>query len=100
MKNIKNDKKKDTKKMKKLKFQALLHRGICKRKIKIIQKEGMDLNEVIEIKTKLLNESIDDLKVAAEMERDCPEVYNNLGLSYFDKKWFKQSADAFKVAID
>jgi hypothetical protein len=62
---VKKNKNFNTSKLKRAKFEAYLHRGSCKRKIKIIQAEGEDLKDVKERKNKMLMQSIADLKIAS-----------------------------------
>jgi hypothetical protein len=41
----------------------------------------------------MLDLSIEDLKLAIDKEKECPDAFNNLGLSYFDKGWYRYAVE-------
>ena len=46
-----------------------------------------------------LDQSIEELKKAAEKRPDKASVHNNLGLSYFEKEDFEEALNCFTKAI-
>lgn len=62
-------------------YQARFNKGVCLRRL------GR------------LDESIEDLKQAVQLQGDKASAHNNLGLSYFEKEEYEDAITEFQKAI-